>query len=116
VLEIGAGFNTPTVTRFPMESIVRDVPGAKLIRVNPTHPHVPLDIDAIGLKSGWQILQHVKVDKVSINEEAARKRVDTERAQQKKCMEKQGGIEMWRLYKQKLGHFDWNIFLRQLAS
>ena len=37
VLEVGAGFNTPTVTRFVMEAIVADASlDARLVRVNPS--------------------------------------------------------------------------------
>ncbi|MGW3448254.1 NAD-dependent protein deacetylase of SIR2 family [Streptomyces sp. NPDC001076] len=44
VLEIGAGFNTPGVIRWPMENLVRRTPGARLVRVNPDHPDVPADL------------------------------------------------------------------------
>ncbi|QFR02350.1 NAD-dependent protein deacetylase of SIR2 family [Streptomyces phaeolivaceus] len=44
VLEIGAGFNTPGVIRWPMENVVRHTPGARLVRVNPDHPEVPADL------------------------------------------------------------------------
>jgi len=44
VIEIGAGFNTPTVIRWPCEAITARHPGAHLIRINPHHPelHFPL--------------------------------------------------------------------------
>ncbi|WP_425246995.1 NAD-dependent protein deacetylase of SIR2 family [Streptomyces sp. NEAU-NA10] len=44
VLEIGAGFNTPGVIRHPMESLVRQTPRARLVRINPDHPDVPSDL------------------------------------------------------------------------
>ncbi|WP_037680111.1 NAD-dependent protein deacetylase [Streptomyces griseus] len=44
VLEIGAGFNTPGVIRWPMENLVRRTPGARLVRINPDHPEVPADL------------------------------------------------------------------------
>ncbi len=44
VLEIGAGFNTPSVVRLPMEQITHHCPNAHLVRVNPTHPEVPAAI------------------------------------------------------------------------
>jgi len=53
VLEIGVGFNTPTVTRLPMEQICRDHPNAKLVRVNPNDSQVPVDLDAVGLPQPW---------------------------------------------------------------
>lgn len=44
VLEIGAGFNTPGVIRWPLEKIVYSHPSANLIRVNPQWPDVPKEI------------------------------------------------------------------------
>jgi NAD-dependent SIR2 family protein deacetylase len=44
VLEIGAGFNTPGVIRWPMERIVSTHPHADLIRVNLHWPEVPKEI------------------------------------------------------------------------
>ncbi|MEV3854371.1 NAD-dependent protein deacetylase of SIR2 family [Streptomyces sp. NPDC050095] len=44
VLELGAGFNTPGVIRWPGEHLTRAFPHARLIRVNPTHPEVPADL------------------------------------------------------------------------
>lgn len=56
VVEIGAGYNSPAVSRYPMEAIVREMRGA-LIRINPTAPEVPQDIEkAIGFADGWQAL------------------------------------------------------------
>lgn len=37
VLEIGAGFNTPGVIRWPCEQIVAGWPNAHMVRVNPVH-------------------------------------------------------------------------------
>lgn len=44
VLDIGTGFNTPTVVRRPMEEITRALPNARLIRINTQHPSVPDDL------------------------------------------------------------------------
>jgi NAD-dependent SIR2 family protein deacetylase len=63
VLEVGCGFNTPTVTRFPMEAIVRELSskGAALVRVNPGEPQVPSDLPrAVGLPMGWQAILDFK--------------------------------------------------------
>jgi NAD-dependent SIR2 family protein deacetylase len=79
VLEIGAGFNTPTVTRFLSEAVVRAMnrshdnakdgddhttvatnTSAFLIRINPTEPEVPPDIPAIAIRDGWQVLQIIQ--------------------------------------------------------
>lgn len=44
VLEIGAGFNTPGVIRWPLESIVYHHAGARFVRVNPQHAELPEEI------------------------------------------------------------------------
>lgn len=44
VLEIGAGFNTPGVIRYPLENIVYHAQGARFVRVNPEHPEMPEEI------------------------------------------------------------------------
>ncbi|MCY1041599.1 hypothetical protein OV208_09760 [Corallococcus sp. bb12-1] len=41
VIEIGAGFNTPSVVRWRMEHLVQQHPGARLIRINPSEPELP---------------------------------------------------------------------------
>lgn len=41
LLEIGAGWSTPGVIRWPMEQITAHVLQAYLIRVNPHHPEIP---------------------------------------------------------------------------
>ncbi|MFH1116893.1 MAG: NAD-dependent protein deacetylase of SIR2 family, partial [Pseudomonadota bacterium] len=40
-IEFGAGFNTPSVIRWPMEVIVHEHPRARLVRVNLQWPQVP---------------------------------------------------------------------------
>lgn len=56
ILEIGAGFNTPSVTRLPMEEICREFPQARLVRVNPKHYQIPTDISsrAVGIPMAWR--------------------------------------------------------------
>lgn len=44
VLEIGAGFNTPGVIRYPLEHLVAHHAGARFVRVNPQHADVPEEI------------------------------------------------------------------------
>lgn len=44
ILEIGAGFNTPGVVRWPMEQIVNKFDNSHLIRVNLQYPQVPKEI------------------------------------------------------------------------
>lgn len=59
VLEIGCGFNTPIVTRFPAVSIASDLGArARFIRINPSDADVPRHlIDAIGIRRGWGVLR-----------------------------------------------------------
>ncbi|SEQ18909.1 NAD-dependent protein deacetylase of SIR2 family [Lentzea albida] len=44
VLEIGAGYSTPGVIRSPVESLVRTLPSARLVRINRDHADVPADL------------------------------------------------------------------------
>ncbi|WP_261163901.1 hypothetical protein [Microbacterium sp. Marseille-Q6965] len=44
ILEIGSGFNTPGVIRWPMERLAAHIPGAKLIRINRDHAGVPASL------------------------------------------------------------------------
>lgn len=41
IVEIGAGFNTPGVIRWPIERIAEHLPGCRLIRINTDHSGVP---------------------------------------------------------------------------
>lgn len=41
LLELGAGFNTPMVIRYPMESLYKNLPNASFIRVNLDHADIP---------------------------------------------------------------------------
>jgi NAD-dependent SIR2 family protein deacetylase len=62
VLDVGTGFNTPSVIRWPAERLVATHADAHLVRVNLHHPHVPADLGAraIGLASSgaalWEAL------------------------------------------------------------
>lgn len=38
LLEIGAGYNTPMVVRWPMERLAKSLPGARLVRINRDEP------------------------------------------------------------------------------
>jgi NAD-dependent SIR2 family protein deacetylase len=68
IIEIGAGFNTPTVTRLPMEAIQREVEKAAnksgeshLIRLNPTESFLPADLKfAVGIDQGWDALYGIR--------------------------------------------------------
>lgn len=53
VIEIGVGFNTPSVTRWPMEKICAEKK-APLVRINPNDFQVPTWLPtAIGIPSDW---------------------------------------------------------------
>ena len=54
VFDIGSGFNTPTVVRWPMERIASAHPDARLVRINVAHPDVPgsLAERALGIGAG----------------------------------------------------------------
>lgn len=41
LLELGAGYNTPMVIRYPMESLYKNLPNASFIRVNLDHAEIP---------------------------------------------------------------------------
>ena len=63
VVEVGAGFNTPTVTRFPAEATVRDFGPARaaLVRINPSDHGVPTDLPrAVGIAQGWGVLGEIE--------------------------------------------------------
>ena len=56
IIELGVGFNTPGVIRWPFEKITRGIPGATLFRVNrgyeeyvnhKGYPNVPKDLDGV---------------------------------------------------------------------
>jgi NAD-dependent SIR2 family protein deacetylase len=49
VLDVGTGYNTPGVVRWPAERIVADHPRAHLVRVNLRHPATPLALGDRGL-------------------------------------------------------------------
>jgi hypothetical protein len=42
IIEIGVGFNTPSVLRWPMDKLVSDFPNVRLIRINIHAPDVPV--------------------------------------------------------------------------
>jgi len=43
-LELGVGFNTPSVIRWPLEQITSQHPRATLLRINRDHPQVPREL------------------------------------------------------------------------
>lgn len=53
VLDVGTGFNTPVVIRWPAEEIALESDDAFLVRVNKLHPEVPAELEgrALGVAS-----------------------------------------------------------------
>jgi len=61
VVEIGAGFNTPIVTRIPAESFFRDLgERGRFIRINPSDPKIPSNSNALSFAEGWQVLDDIQ--------------------------------------------------------
>ncbi|GLY06664.1 MULTISPECIES: NAD-dependent protein deacetylase [Actinoplanes] len=58
VLDIGSGYNTPSVIRWPMERLAAAAPGGRLIRINRDHPDVPATLggDALGVAAPADVL------------------------------------------------------------
>ena len=55
LLEIGVGFNTPSIIRFPFEQLARQFPDSvTLIRVNPHNPEVPNLPNCYSTEALWQ--------------------------------------------------------------
>lgn len=54
VLDIGSGFNTPSVVRWPMERTARAIPTARFVRINRHDPelHVDLGVRALTVAGG----------------------------------------------------------------
>ncbi len=46
LLELGIGFNTPAIIRYPFEQITYRNPAATLIRLNSEYPHGPKETAA----------------------------------------------------------------------
>ncbi|ABV35924.1 phosphatase [Shewanella sediminis HAW-EB3] len=63
IIEVGAGFNTPSVIRWPNEHIICSMPDWKLLRINFTHADVPDNLSkrAIGFKgNAANIIQNLQ--------------------------------------------------------
>ncbi|CAJ1931409.1 unnamed protein product [Cylindrotheca closterium] len=114
IVEIGAGFNTPTVTRFPVESFARELGDrARFIRINPTEPEVPEDLTAVSLEEGWQVLLDVaKSSGVQIkgSKEADERNIKNDLKHSSLLVPKATSLSCRRYF----GHFDWRRFLDQL--
>uniref|UniRef100_A0A6B2L9L0 Uncharacterized protein n=1 Tax=Arcella intermedia TaxID=1963864 RepID=A0A6B2L9L0_9EUKA len=70
VVEIGAGWNTPIITRYPAESLARQIPGAAFLRINPTDWEVPDDlVCAVELDKGADVVSSFLKDVDSFSAE-----------------------------------------------
>lgn len=49
VLDIGSGFNTPSVVRWPMERVAAAVPSSRFVRINRHDPEMQVDLGARAL-------------------------------------------------------------------
>ncbi|MCC7043941.1 MAG: NAD-dependent protein deacetylase of SIR2 family [Acidobacteria bacterium] len=66
VLDIGSGFNTPSVVRWPMERTARSVPTSRFVRINRNDPelHVELGARALTVAGGaLEVLEAVARDR-----------------------------------------------------
>ena len=117
VIEIGAGFNTPTVTRFPAESIARAHPRSSFVRVNPLAAVVPRDLQrAVGFPlKGDDLIQRIAAVPQEGRAEASQRVLDGRDAARKE-KEQQHHADMYERFKERYGHFDFEVFLSQLAT
>lgn len=60
IVEIGSGFNTPGVIRWPMEAITRQHQSARLIRVNVDHPEVPAALSTRAISIRGRAIEWVR--------------------------------------------------------
>jgi O-acetyl-ADP-ribose deacetylase (regulator of RNase III)/NAD-dependent SIR2 family protein deacetylase len=49
VLDIGSGFNTPSVVRWPMERTAKAIPSARFVRINKNEPGIDVDLGSRAL-------------------------------------------------------------------
>ena len=49
ILEIGAGFNTPGVVRYPLERLAAQHPDPRFVRINREYPDVPAQVAGRGV-------------------------------------------------------------------
>lgn len=61
LMEFGAGYNTPTVIRFPMESLYKNMPNASFIRVNLDHAAIPNNEPTTSLSYTGDIAEWINV-------------------------------------------------------
>ena len=67
LLELGVGFNTPSIIRWPFERITSRHPNAFLIRINMKYPVVPQEISSKSLcfsDNIQKVINDIKADKI----------------------------------------------------
>ncbi|KAI2510664.1 Macro domain [Fragilaria crotonensis] len=114
IIEVGAGYNTPTVTRFPVESFARQL-GSRghLIRINPTDPEVPSDLtNALAIAEGWQVLNDIELSSPSDAEEDDKEEVMNHQTIEGMTLDNEQSFR----FAPRFGHFDWNTLLGQLKD
>jgi hypothetical protein len=115
VLEIGASFNTPTVTRFPVEAFARDAEAfGKFIRINPSDAEVPPDLTALSIPEGWESLLEVAQAAPLLTSAVpkAEAKVDEHQRQEGLVSASMQTARMRRYF----GDFNWRKFLNQLRN
>lgn len=112
VIEVGAGFNTPMVTRWPVESFVREIKG-KLIRINPSDPELPSDVEGLCYALGWQTLQDIQQAAPFLAKDDS----DTVAIEVAEFQSQNGRLvpaAQTKKIAKHVGHFDWRLFLGTL--
>jgi O-acetyl-ADP-ribose deacetylase (regulator of RNase III)/NAD-dependent SIR2 family protein deacetylase len=124
ILEIGAGFNTPTVTRFVVESFARELGClGRFIRINPTEAAIPEDLRAVAFEEGWQVLRDLAMSsglarRGHENGTCWRAEIPLEKAIRKQMagmnliVSDTGALQ----YYCRLGHVGWRGFLQRLRG
>jgi NAD-dependent SIR2 family protein deacetylase len=61
VLDIGSGFNTPSVVRWPMERTARAIPTARFVRINRNDPELQVDLGVRALTVAGGALEVIQM-------------------------------------------------------
>ena len=119
IVEIGAGFNTPSITRLPVESFARELGGTRgqFVRINPSDPEVPADLRALAIAKGWEALNDIATADMDANDKAGADDTEEEKVLQEQTLngETVSYEDTLRIAK-RFGHFDWNEFLVGLKN
>mmetsp|Transcript_11522 Transcript_11522/g.13230 ORF Transcript_11522/g.13230 Transcript_11522/m.13230 type:complete len:225 (-) Transcript_11522:105-779(-) len=110
IVEVGAGFNTPTVTRFAAESIALEL-DAKFIRINPQESEIPAEIQGLPMPTGVSIIKEIKDNDKDISRWKASEQ--SVLRSQEATVSPASHIEHLRHH---FGHFDWKIFMENLRD